>query len=47
VGQLLLIHYQVHPDVDPNLVAEAAKRFQGPVVLAEDFMRISLDRVQA
>lgn len=47
VGELLLIHYPVHPEVDPNLVADASERYQGPVAMAEDFMRISLDRAQS
>jgi ribonuclease Z len=43
VGRLLLIHYPVYPGVDPHLVSEARTRFQGPVELAEDFMRLPLD----
>jgi ribonuclease Z len=44
VGSLFLIHYPVHPDVNPNLTIEAQTRFQGPVALAEDFMRLAFDR---
>jgi ribonuclease Z len=47
VGQLLLIHYPVYPALDPNLVSQADKRFQGSVALAQDFMRIPLDGTAA
>ncbi len=43
VGQLLLIHYPVHPAVNPDLVHQAGESFQGPVSLAEDFMHIPLE----
>jgi ribonuclease BN (tRNA processing enzyme) len=43
VGSLVLIHYPVYPHVNSNLEADASAHFQGPVALAEDFMRIPLD----
>jgi ribonuclease Z len=47
VGQLLLIHYPVHPSVNQAMVAEAQSSFQGAVGLAQDFMRLPLNGVKA
>jgi ribonuclease Z len=38
VGSLYLVHYPTGQFASNNLVAEARKKFKGPVALAEDFM---------
>jgi len=42
VGMLYLIHYPTGRYASGDLVAEASARFSGPVVLAEDFMKVDL-----
>jgi ribonuclease Z len=42
VASLYLIHYPTGSDASVNLVAEARRRYQGKVVLAEDFMTLDL-----
>jgi ribonuclease Z len=43
VGKLYLIHYPVGDFDARSLIPEAARTFNGPVYLAEDFMEVSLD----
>jgi ribonuclease Z len=43
VGKLYLIHYPVGGFDARGLVTEAARTFNGPVYLAEDFMEVPLD----
>jgi ribonuclease Z len=42
VGELILIHYPTGPLASGDLVAQAAKKFCGPIRLAHDFMVIDL-----
>ncbi len=42
VGELYLIHYPTGRYAHGDLVAEARRRFQGPVKMAEDFMVIDV-----
>jgi ribonuclease Z len=43
VGSLYLIHYPTGPFASGDLVTEARLRFDGPVVLAEDFMELDFE----
>jgi ribonuclease Z len=42
VASLYLIHYPTGDNASPDLLAEARRRFQGEVVLAQDFMSLDL-----
>jgi ribonuclease Z len=43
VGSLFLIHYAIYGDrTSDSILAEARNTFSGPVLLAEDFLRIEL-----
>ena len=43
VGSLYLIHYPTGKYTSGDLVAEARLHFEGPVALAEDFMKLDFD----
>ncbi len=43
VDQLYLIHYPTGSDNYDNLVKEASNRFSGQVIIAEDFMELTIN----
>ena len=43
VGRLYLIHYPTGQFASGDLVAEAAREFEGPITLAEDYMVLDFD----
>ena len=42
VGELILIHYPTGPLASGDLIAQATRKFNGPIRLAYDFMKIDL-----
>ena len=43
VGKLYLIHYPTGQFATGDLVAEARQKFEGPVILAQDYMELDFD----